>query len=79
MLIVRTIALFGTVIGIGGIVGAIERGTSLAAAVVCLGVGCICMRWSYKRGDKKQNEETSVIPAFSRNDDAFCDWMLGSK
>ena len=79
MLIVRTIALFGTVIGIGGIAGAIETGTSLAAAVVCLGMGCICMRWSYKRGDKKQNEETSVIPAFSGNDDAFCGWMLGSK
>ena len=77
--IINIIAYTGTVVGIGGIVGAIERGTSLAAAVVCLGVGCICMGWSYKRGDKKQNEETSVITAFSGNDDAFCGWMLGSK
>lgn len=77
--IINIIAYTGTVVGIGGIVGAIERGTSLAAAVVCLGVGCICMGWSYKRGDKKQNEETSVIPVFSGNDDAFCGWMLGSK
>lgn len=48
MLIVRTIALFGTVIGIGGIAGAIERGTSPVAAVVCMAVGCVCMRRSYK-------------------------------
>lgn len=48
MLIVRTIALFGTVIGIGGIAGAIETGTSPVEAVVCMAVGCVCMSWSYK-------------------------------
>lgn len=79
MRLIDIIAYTGTVIGIGGIAGAIETGTSPVAAVVCLGMGCICMRWSYKRGDKKQNEETSVIPAFSGNDDAFCGRMLGSK
>ena len=73
------IAYTSTVIGIGGIAGAIERGTSLAAAVVCLGVGCIAMRWSYKRGDKKQSEETNVIPAFGGNDDDSGNWMFGSK
>ncbi len=50
------IAYTSTVIGIGGIAGAIERGTSLAAAVACLGVGCITMRWSYKRGGRIQYE-----------------------
>ena len=56
------IAYTSTVIGIGGIAGAIERGTSLAAAVVCLGVGCIAMRINYKKGERKQSEETSNRP-----------------
>lgn len=49
---INIIAYTSTVIGIGGIAGAIERGTSLAAAVVCLGVGCIAMRISYKKGER---------------------------
>ena len=57
MRMMDTIAYVGTVIGIGGIAGAIEKGTSLIVSVACLGVGCICMRWSYKRGERKQNEE----------------------
>ena len=61
MRVINIIAYTSTVIGIGGIAGAIERGTSLAAAVVCLGVGCICMRWSYKRGGLR-SEETSNRP-----------------
>lgn len=61
MRLIDIIAYTGTVIGIGGIAGAIERGTGLAAAVVCLGVGCICMRWSYKRGGLR-SEETSNRP-----------------
>ena len=48
MRIIDIIAYTCTVIGIGGIAGAIERGTSPVAAVVCLGVGCVCMQWSYK-------------------------------
>ena len=48
MRVIDIIAYTSTVIGIGGIAGSIERGTSLAAAVVCLGVGCVCMRLSYK-------------------------------
>lgn len=59
---INIIAYTCTVIGIGGIAGAIERGTSLAAAVVCLGVGCVCMRLNYKRGETK-HEETSNRPA----------------
>ena len=47
MRLIDIIAYTGTVIGIGGIAGAIERGTSPLAAVVCLGVGCIAMRISY--------------------------------
>lgn len=62
MRLIDIIAYTGTVIGIGGIAGAIERGTSPVAAVVCLGVGCICMRWSYKRGGINQSEETSNRP-----------------
>lgn len=62
MRLIDIIAYTGTVIGIGGIAGAIERGTSPLAAVVCLGVGCIAMRWSYKRGGRKQSEETSNRP-----------------
>ena len=58
MRVINIIAYTSTVIGIGGIAGAIERGTSPLAAVVCLGVGCICMRWSYKRGGLR-SEETS--------------------
>ena len=61
MRVINIIAYTSTVIGIGGIAGAIERGTSLAAAVVCLGVGCIAMRWSYKRGGLR-SEETSNRP-----------------
>lgn len=78
MRVINIIAYTSTVIGIGGIAGAIERGTSLAAAVVCLGVGCIAMRWCYKRKELR-NEEKSVIPAFSGNDDASDNRMLGSK
>ena len=52
---INIIAYTSTVIGIGGIAGAIERGTSLAAAVVCLGVGCIAMRWSYMRNEVRSN------------------------
>lgn len=61
MRLIDIIAYTGTVIGIGGIAGAIERGTSPLAAVVCLGAGCICMRWSYKRGGLR-SEETSNRP-----------------
>lgn len=61
MRVINIIAYTSTVIGIGGIAGSIERGTSLAAAVVCLGVGCITMRWSYKRGGLRR-EETSNRP-----------------
>ena len=61
MRVINIIAYTSTVIGIGGIAGAIERGTSHAAAVVCLGVGCIAMRWSYKRGGLR-SEETSNRP-----------------
>lgn len=46
--VIGMIAYTGTVIGIGGIAGAIERGTSPVAAVVCMAVGCVCMRRSYK-------------------------------
>lgn len=46
------IAYTGAVIGIGGIAGAIERGTSPLAAVVCLGVGCICMGWSCREEEE---------------------------
>lgn len=62
MRVINIIAYTSTVIGIGGIAGAIERGTSLAVAVVCLGVGCITMRISYKKGERKQSEETSNRP-----------------
>lgn len=53
------IAYTSTVIGIGGIAGSIERGTSLAAAVVCLGVGCICMGWSNKAKEGANKDEES--------------------
>lgn len=56
MLAVNIIAITGTILGIGGIAGAIERGTSLVAAVVCLVVGVACMTISYKKGGLKQNE-----------------------
>ena len=62
MRVINIIAYTSTVIGIGGIAGSIERGTSLAAAVVCLGVGCIAMRISYKEGERKQSEETNNRP-----------------
>lgn len=62
MRVINIIAYTSTVIGIGGIAGAIERGTSPLAAVVCLGVGCIAMRISYKKGERKQSEETSNRP-----------------
>ena len=62
MRVINIIAYTSTVIGIGGIAGAIERGTSLAVAVVCLGVGCIAMKISYKKGERKQSEETSNRP-----------------
>ena len=62
MRVTNIIAYTSTVIGIGGIAGAIERGTSLAAAVVCLGVGCIAMRISHKKGERKHSEETSNRP-----------------
>ena len=35
MLVVNIIAITGTILGIGGIDGAIERGTIPVAAVVC--------------------------------------------
>ncbi len=58
--LIDIIAYTGTVIGIGGIAEAIERGASPLAAVVCLGVGCIAMRWSYKRGGINQSEERAI-------------------
>lgn len=62
MRVINIIAYTSTVIGIGGIAGAIDRGTSLAAAVVCLVVGVACMKWSYRKGGRKQSEETSNRP-----------------
>lgn len=56
---IDVIAYISTVIGIGGIAGSIERGTSLAAAVVCLGVGCICMGWSNKAKEGANKDEES--------------------
>lgn len=53
MLVVNVIAITGAVLGIGGLAGAIERGTSPVAAVVCLAVGCVCMRISYSKQTKK--------------------------
>lgn len=59
--IINIIAYTGTVVGIGGIVEAFERGTSLAAAVVCLGVGCICMRWSYQAKEARWIFQNRVV------------------
>lgn len=58
MLAVNIIAITGTVLGIGGIAGAIEHGTSPVAAVVCLVVGVACMKWSYKRSEDKMKTLT---------------------
>lgn len=61
MLAVNIIAITGTVLGIGGIAGAIEHGTSPMAAVVCLMVGVACMAISYKKGGLR-SEETNDSP-----------------
>lgn len=53
------IAYTGTVIGIGGIAGAIERGTSPVTAVVCMAAGCVCMRISYKKEGVRKSEKTN--------------------
>ena len=57
MRFIDSIAITGTVLGIGGIAGAIEHGTSPVAAVVCLVVGVACMKWSYKRSEDKNGTE----------------------
>jgi hypothetical protein len=56
---IDVIAYISAVIGIGGIAGSIERGTSLAAAVVCLGVGCICMGLSHQEKEGANKDEES--------------------
>ena len=55
------IAITGTILGIGGMAGAIERGTSPVAAVVCLVVGVACMTISYKKGDKARWNERVIL------------------
>lgn len=75
--VIGMIAYTGMVIGIGGIAGAIETGTSPVSAVVAFAIGAGLMILEERR--TRQSEEKSVIPAFSGNDDAFCGWMLGSK
>lgn len=61
MLAVDTIAITGTILGIGGIAGAIERGTSPVAAVACLVVGVACMTISYKKGDKTKWNGRAIL------------------
>lgn len=58
MRLIDSIAITGTVLGIGGIAGAIEHGTSPVAAVVCLVVGVACMKWSYKRSEDKMERKS---------------------
>lgn len=61
MLAVNIIAITGTVLGIGGIAGAIEHGTSPVAAVVCLVVGVACMKWSYRKGGLRSEETNDSL------------------
>ena len=71
MLILKIAAFWLTVIGIGGIVGAIETGTSPVNATVVFLIGCITMA-VYVKADSLKYRRDKEIDRFIRKENRFC-------
>ncbi len=78
MLIVRTIALFGTVIGIGGIAGAIERGTSPVSAVVAFAIGAGLMILGERR-TRNNGKKSDFLPVCDRDPAVYSTFRKGRR
>lgn len=70
MRLIDIIAYTGTVIGIGGIAGAIETGTSPVSAVVAFAIGAGLMILEERR--TRQSEEKSNFLSAGDRDPAVC-------
>lgn len=71
MIILKIAAFWLPVIGIGGIVGAIETGTSPVNAIVVFLIGCLVMA-VYARLDSMRYRRDKEIDRFIRKENRFC-------
>lgn len=71
MIILKIAAFWLPVIGIGGIVGAIETGTSPVNAIVVFLIGCLVMA-VYARLDSVRYRRDKEIDRFIRKENRFC-------
>lgn len=71
MIILKIAAFWLPVIGIGGIVGAIETGTSPVKAIVVFLIGCLVMA-VYARLDSVRYRRNKEIDRFIRKENRFC-------
>lgn len=71
MIFLKIAAFWLPVIGIGGIVGAIETGTSPVKAIVVFLIGCLVMA-VYARLDSVRYRRDKEIDCFIRKENRFC-------
>ena len=71
MLFLKTAAFCLSMIGIGGIVGAIETDTSPVNATVVFLIGCILMA-VYAKSDSLKYRRDKEIDHFIRKENRFC-------
>ena len=71
MILLKIAAFWLPVIGIGGIVGAIETGTSPVKAIVVFLIGCLVMA-VYARLDSVRYRRNKEIDRFIRKENRFC-------
>lgn len=71
MIFLKIAAFWLPVIGIGGIVGAIETGTSPVNAIVVFLIGCLVMA-VYVKLDSVRYRRDKEIDRFIRKENRFC-------
>lgn len=71
MIILKIAAFWLPVAGIGGIIGAIETGTSPMKAIIVFLIGCLVMA-VYARLDSVRYRRNKEIDRFIRKENRFC-------